>query len=496
MSGATGGTSPGGTITSGSSLPAPRTAIQGTGGAANPGATGRSALRGTGAAPATGIAPATGTAPATGLAPATGIAPATGTAPLPGGTGGTGSVVAPATGVDAIGPTQGPAGIDPNAPAGAARTGTSPATGSVARPATGVDAIGPTLGPNGADPTVGPSGVRGINDPITSRANNVGGAIDPATNQPIGTDPLTGRPLATQQGIDPVTGRAIGTNNTIDPLTGRPVVNNTGIDPVTGQPLNSGVATDPLTGRPTGAQGVIDPATGRAAALSPDAAGNSTGTANTSLPRLDPSGRVILGDQRFAGTAAGAIAQRTFGTMNDRLVPFNGGLRIGAIDSQSFAGLSGLRTGDTIRAVNSAWVRSQNDLAAQLNTAAQSGNRAWVLVDRNGQPSWMRLNFTGQPQPMLGVQAQDAGGTVRVSGVDANSLAYRMGLQAGDQIVTLNGHALNSNGDLITQLEAAAQANGQVFLTVRRYGTLYQTRTTLEQLNAAAGTGTATAPGL
>jgi len=366
---------------------------------------------------------------------------------------------------------------------------TDPAAGagSVVRPATGVDAIGPTLNPSGVDPTIGLNGTRAGLDPVTGRPN---AAIDPTTGQPFNTiDPATGRRVGGPQGVDPLTGRALGGNNAVDPITGRTIVTNSGVDPVTGQPIDSGVATDPITGQPAARRGVIDPATGLPNRLGTDPA---TGNPIGANPSLDPNtGRALRSDPNLlpgAGSSAANITMRTFGNANSQLVPFNGGIRIGAIDRASFAGLSGLRMGDTIRAVDSGWVRSQNDLASQLSAAAQGGRRAWVLVDRDGQQSWMRLSLNGQPQPMLGVQASDQGGFVRVNAIEPNSLAASVGLRAGDEIVNINGHRLGTNADLVTQLEAAAQADGSVVLHVRRGGVLYEAKTAFPQakVNASA----------
>jgi len=153
------------------------------------------------------------------------------------------------------------------------------------------------------------------------------------------------------------------------------------------------------------------------------------------------------------------------------------GLKIERLQAGSLVAKAGFQVNDAIRAVNRNWVNSPADLADQLRAAIAAEGRAWVFVDRGARQEWVNLTFAANAPAMLGAELSEENGAVRIRQLQGNSLAAMAGLQAGDQIVTLNGRSIATTGDLVAPLQAAANGSGEVLIHVRRNGTLYQART-------------------
>lgn len=164
------------------------------------------------------------------------------------------------------------------------------------------------------------------------------------------------------------------------------------------------------------------------------------------------------------------------------------GVRIGQIETGGLAAQSGFQVGDTIRAVNRTWVRSPQDLASHLSAAARGQGAAWVYIARNGQPQWIRVDFAAHVMNagQVGLGVVDRNGLVEIQEVRAGSLASKLRLRTGDQIVSVNGRQVVSAEDFSAQFNAAARTSPQVFVRIRRDGNLYQVQATAAQLRVRA----------
>lgn len=204
--------------------------------------------------------------------------------------------------------------------------------------------------------------------------------------------------------------------------------------------------------------------------------GPTLGPTTVRQPALSPN---VNHPVRAAADTATAVDQQA--NAGWTLAAQTNGVKINQIETGSMAAKAGFQVGDTIRAVNRSWVRSQADLASQLQAAAAADGRAWVLVDRGGRQEWVDLNFATQAPATLGADIQEQNGAVIVKQVHNGSVAALAGLKTGDQIVSLNGKAISTEADYATQLQAAASGNREVLIQLRRNGALYQARATLER---------------
>jgi membrane-associated protease RseP (regulator of RpoE activity) len=104
------------------------------------------------------------------------------------------------------------------------------------------------------------------------------------------------------------------------------------------------------------------------------------------------------------------------------------------------------------------------------------------MMNARNNAAALGLNFHRDPN--------GAGNGLRISGLNTDSAAQQAGLQAGDQIVAVNGTRINSLGEMQALLQTAATANGPLSLYVQRNGQLKQIGIPLSSsLNQAAATG-------
>lgn len=108
--------------------------------------------------------------------------------------------------------------------------------------------------------------------------------------------------------------------------------------------------------------------------------------------------------------------------------------------------------------------------------SAQEAN--YAVAQEESQRAMVAPQACVAPMPppvRLGVMAIDSYGYLEVTSVDWNSAASRLGLEAGDRILEINGHSVRNGAELRQLLqEAVANHNGQVRVLIdnvrARYG--------------------------
>jgi regulator of sigma E protease len=156
---------------------------------------------------------------------------------------------------------------------------------------------------------------------------------------------------------------------------------------------------------------------------------------------------------------------------------------VGDVTAGSIAANAGLRSGDTIVAVNGAQVSEQQGVIFGLLDAMSSRGDADLTVrDGNGAVRHLALAvpdaatrrrlttlpdlFTG-----LGFQFWEPPIPAVLSQVLPNGPAARAGLRAGDRILSINGHAVKDFGDVIAQVNP--HPGGTISLTFERNGQMH-----------------------
>lgn len=197
------------------------------------------------------------------------------------------------------------------------------------------------------------------------------------------------------------------------------------------------------------------------------------------VPELRDKGKVVRG---WLGAASAEEDKATIGA------------RVGRVYDRTSAADGGLREGDVIKTIDGNPLKDFEDLRGRVATLAP-GHTALLEVERDGKtvelsvviaerPEPERLGalreaprgstprlrpvptprsepaappspFPGVPTPSserLGVQARDTDGGVEVAVVDDDSLADRLGIEAGDVLRTINGRAIKSTSDVRSAL--------------------------------------------
>ncbi|HEV2272355.1 MAG TPA: RIP metalloprotease RseP [Steroidobacteraceae bacterium] len=152
---------------------------------------------------------------------------------------------------------------------------------------------------------------------------------------------------------------------------------------------------------------------------------------------------------------------------------------VGDVTAGSIAGQAGLHSGDTIVAINGAPVSEQRDVVFGLLDAMSSRGDADLTVRSNGQVRQVDLDvrnsatrrhltapselFTG-----LGFQFWEPPIPAQLGQVLADGPAARAGLQAGDRVLSIDGHTVKDWDDLVAQI--TPHPGGTVSLTFARNG--------------------------
>jgi serine protease Do len=154
------------------------------------------------------------------------------------------------------------------------------------------------------------------------------------------------------------------------------------------------------------------------------------------------------------------------------------------------AAQAGVKTGDVITAVNGDAVKDSRDLAKKIGALAP-GAKVTLNVLRNGEQKSMSLTLKQMPDqkeakadtkesdgnsvPHLGLSlapasaVDGAGGKgVVVTGIDPDGAAAEHGLQTGDIILDVGGHAVGNVSQMRKVLaDAKSQGRGNVLMRVK-----------------------------
>jgi S1-C subfamily serine protease len=132
-------------------------------------------------------------------------------------------------------------------------------------------------------------------------------------------------------------------------------------------------------------------------------------------------------------------------------------------------GNSGFQVGDQVISVGGTTVATARQLLSQLTAAPANDGFVAVRIDRGGQPRTVQLDLLAL---RLGTQLAEQNGIVQFSGITIDSPAAVARVNAGDQIVFINGERVSSLADARAKLNAATRFSGEATLTIRRGGAL------------------------
>ena len=151
---------------------------------------------------------------------------------------------------------------------------------------------------------------------------------------------------------------------------------------------------------------------------------------------------------------------------------------VGDVTAGSFAARAGLQSGDDIIAINGAPVSEQRDVVFGLLDAMSSrGNADLTVRGGNGQirhvplevsNAELRRHMTVDPLTGLGFQFWEPPIPAVLHQVSRNGPAARAGLQEGDRVLSIDGHAVKNWDDLVAQI--TPHPGGTISLTYARDG--------------------------
>lgn len=202
----------------------------------------------------------------------------------------------------------------------------------------------------------------------------------------------------------------------------------------------------------------------------------ASGFLGESVPlRLDLESTVLAGRASEFGLH--------FNTTRNRLV-------VASLDEGSLCEDCGLQVGDQLLAVERIWIRNYEQLSAELMEAIAGDGRAWVLVSRDGEQTWVSLDLAVGLRPTLGVNTLLHDGAVILSNVGSESAAEVAGLRVGDIILAVNGGEITSHGQLLDAVMLSAMNDGRMELVISRDGDERHLVAEVERLAIAATPGT------
>lgn len=161
-----------------------------------------------------------------------------------------------------------------------------------------------------------------------------------------------------------------------------------------------------------------------------------------------------------------------------------GKLTVSSVTRNSLASQLGLQVNDRILAVNKQWVRTPNKLQSTLSTALDQTGRAWVLIERGGKQQWVNFDVSAGARPKLGVSMEMVDNAVQLTNIAQASAAAAAGLQAGDQVLEVNGQGVSNTNAFASLVRQAGLGDGSLDLLIRRNGV---EQIIQASLNGAAG---------
>jgi len=119
------------------------------------------------------------------------------------------------------------------------------------------------------------------------------------------------------------------------------------------------------------------------------------------------------------------------------------------------------------------------DANVDANAAPRTDANVDANVDANAAPdanvrAGSRARAVGSAGNQLGARLSASDGILRINNVTSDSVAARAGLQARDEIISINGLAVASEAEFDNRWRAA-EADGRVQLQYRRNGQLHDT---------------------
>jgi regulator of sigma E protease len=138
------------------------------------------------------------------------------------------------------------------------------------------------------------------------------------------------------------------------------------------------------------------------------------------------------------------------------------------------AAAAGILHGDRVVEIDGRAVRSLGELRLRLIDAVVERRPARLVVQRDGAPLRVALDTGGLPEGeiekdfMRTLGLELAGGSVSIGSVLPDGSAAKAGLQAGDEVLAVEGRTVTRAADLIDVLRARAER--EVPLTIRRSG--------------------------
>ncbi len=163
---------------------------------------------------------------------------------------------------------------------------------------------------------------------------------------------------------------------------------------------------------------------------------------------------------------------------------------VGDVTAGSIAANAGLHSGDTIVAINGDQVSEQQDVVFGLLDAMSSsgnadltvrgGNGAARNVDLEVSDSATRRHLTVDPLAGLGFQFWEPAIPAQLGQVLPDGPAARAGLQQGDRVLSVDGHAVKDWNDLVAQV--SPHPGGTISLTYERDGANHTVQVEVESV--------------
>jgi S1-C subfamily serine protease len=230
-----------------------------------------------------------------------------------------------------------------------------------------------------------------------------------------------------------------------------------------------------------GQLGAIGDAVGGAAEGVTEAAGGVTEQATD-----------VAGQAGQVGAQAGTAANIS-SAIGGSLTAGNNQLSVDSVQQGGILANAGVQAGDQIVGVAGNQITSAADLNSQLQAAADAAGEAVLQVRRNGQLQDLTADLSqfARNRGRLGISLNEAEGALSVRQVMQNTAAARAGLQAGDEILSVNGQDIANVNQLRSQLDSAMQGDGTANIKIRRNGQVQNVTANLgAQTHTAARIGT------
>ncbi|MDE2050387.1 MAG: RIP metalloprotease RseP [Gammaproteobacteria bacterium] len=165
---------------------------------------------------------------------------------------------------------------------------------------------------------------------------------------------------------------------------------------------------------------------------------------------------------------------------------------VGDVTAGSIAANAGLRSGDTIVAINGSKVSEQQGVVFGLLDAMSSSGNADLTVRGSGgatrevdldvSNAASRRHMTVDPLAGLGFQFWEPSIPAQLGQVLRDGPAARAGLQEGDRVLSVDGHTVKDWDDLVAQI--SPHPGGTISLTYLRDGATHTVQVEVESVQA------------